>query len=377
MKWMHEGRVGVGLLAMALVAIGCSDDPAPTPVGDRVLIYVVNTGEPTLTVIDHNRRAVVDTIQLGGIAHGQIPSHAGDRLYATTEDTQEVLAIDTRTQDILWRVPAASGEFDQLHQPSLTMDDRTLFAPDTFRSQMAVVDVSGGRMDGVIPIVDTTTEPGESLEVSALHNSYLSGDGRYFYIAGILSQRIAKVNVETREIERMYLLNGDPRPFALLSDQSRAYVQFTDLEGFVEVNLETGEEVNRIDFGNEPTQAWSDTNTILKPRSHGIGLTPDESQLWATSTMADEWRVYSVPDLELVATVAIPEGNAPNWIAFTPDGRFAYVSNTTFVPGDGGRPRDDVPGTVTLIDAQTYEVVRTFTVGTLPKRIHSVLVPAD
>lgn len=360
---------------MALVAIGCSDDPAPTPVGDRVLVYVVNTGEPTLTVIDHTTQEVVDTIDLGGIAHGQIPAHGGDRLFVTTEDTQEVLAIDTRTQEILWRVDAAEGGFDQLHQPSVTLDDRVLFAPDTFQSRMSVVNVETGSFEGYLPIQDTTSSPGEQLDVSSLHNSYLSGDGQYFYIAGILGERIAKVNVDTREIERMYTLDGDPRPFALLSDQSRAYVQFTDLEGFIELDLETGEELRRIDFGNEPTQGWTDTVTILKPRSHGIGLTPDESELWATSTQANEWRVYSVPELELLATIAIPEGNAPNWIAFTPDGRFAYVSNTTFVLGEGNRPRKDVPGTVTLIDTATREVVRTLEVGPLPKRIHAVYVP--
>ncbi len=340
-----------------------------------MLVYIVNTGEPTLTVVDHATQSVIDTLDLGGIAHGQIPSHDGTRLFVTTEDTQEVLAIDTRTQEILWRVDAAEGTFDQLHQPSVSMDDQVLFAPDTFQSRMSVVNVETGAFEGFLPITDTTSSPGESLDVSSLHNSYLSGDGQFFYIAGILGQRIAKVNVETREIERMYVLDGDPRPFALLADQSRAYVQFTDLEGFIELDLDTGEELRRIDFGNTPTQGWTDTNTILKPRSHGIGLTPDESQLWATSTQADEWRVFSVPELDLIATIPIPEGNAPNWIAFTPDGRFAYVTNTTFVLGEGNRPRKDVPGTVTLIDAESFEVVRTLPTGPLPKRIHSVYVP--
>ncbi|MEM9730283.1 MAG: beta-propeller fold lactonase family protein, partial [Myxococcota bacterium] len=121
--------------------------------------------------------------------------------------------------------------------------------------------------------------------------------------------------------------------------------------------------------------SWSTTTARLKPRSHGIGLNPDETELWATSTMADKWYVYSVPELEQLAVIDIPEGNAPNWIAFTPDGAFAYVSNTTFVPDENGEPRTDVNGTVTVIDTQRREVVGTIEVGPLPKRIHAVRVP--
>ncbi|MEM6925717.1 MAG: YncE family protein [Myxococcota bacterium] len=369
---MTVRRFSLFLVLAGLTSACSTGEPEETvpQTPERTLIYVVNTGEPTLSVVDHETREV-ETLPLGAIAHGQIPSHSGEQLFVTTEDTGEVIAIDTRTQEILWRVVAVTNAGDQLHQPSLTLDDRTLFAPDAFASRMAVVDVQTGKNDGEVAILDGTTR------VNSLHNSYLSGDGEYFYVAGIHAQRMAKVRVSDREIVQMYELEGQPRPFALLSDQSRAYVQYTWLEGFVELDLETGAELRRIDFGNAATESWDATVTLLKPKSHGIGLTPDESQLWATSTMADEWRVYSVPELDLVATIPIPEGNAPNWITFTPDGDFAYVSNTTFVPGEDGSPAKDVPGTVTVIDARTYEAVQTLQVGPLPKRIHAVRVPAQ
>ncbi|MEM7435798.1 MAG: beta-propeller fold lactonase family protein [Myxococcota bacterium] len=380
----HNYALHVVLLVALSLAIACSDSsPAGTggtgggePAIDnsgKTLIYVVNTGEPTLSVIDHETREV-STIELGAIAHGQIPSSTGDRLYVCTEDTGEVLAIDTKTHEIPWRVTVVEGKDDQVHQPSL-IDDRWLFCPDAFAERTVIVDVENGTFDGFIRMVDET-DPNNPIGYDGLHNSYPSGDGRHVYVEGILSSRVAKIDSETRQIVRHYVINGFPRPIAIMSDDSRMFVQSTDVEGFLVIDLDTGEETRRIEFGNEPTESWEETNTILKPKSHGIGLTPDESELWATSTMADEWRVFAIPSLEQRAVISIPEGNAPNWITFTPDGDFAYVSNTTFVPEPpDGFVREGVPGTVTVIDTNTYEVVRTFEVGPLPKRLHAVRVP--
>jgi len=176
-------------------------------------------------------------------------------------------------------------------------------------------------------------------------------------------------------VVRTYLVDGDPRPIAILGDQSFMYVQLTELEGVVEVDLETGEETRRVEWANVPTDSWTATNARLKPKSHGIGLNPAETELWATSTMADRWYVYSIPELEQLAVIDIEEGNAPNWIAFSDDGAYAYVTNTTFVPDDTGEPRTDVNGTVTVIDTASRQVAATIDVGALPKRIHAVRVP--
>lgn len=360
-------------LAAVLTWLGCSSSSSDES-GGRVLLYVANTGSTTVSVIDHGTRAVVETIDLGGLPHGQIPSHAGDRLYVTTEDTGEVIAIDTSTQTVLWRVRGTERDTDELHQPSITLDDRIVFAPDLLTFRLVMIDTSTGMVDGAIEVIDQTN-PSDPMPLVALHNSYLSGDGRFVYVEGILSQRVAKVDIEAREVVRTYVVPGDPRPIAILSDQSRMYVQLTDLEGFVEIDLDTGNEVNRIEWSNTASETWQATDARLKPKSHGVGLTPDETELWATSTMADRWYVYSVPELEQLAVIDIQLGNAPNWIAFTPDGAYAYVTNTTWAPGPDGEPSTDVNGTVTVIDTATRQVVDTIEVGPLPKRIHMVEVP--
>jgi YVTN family beta-propeller protein len=88
--------------------------------------------------------------------------------------------------------------------------------------------------------------------------------------------------------------------------------------------------------------------------SHGIGVSPDDRSVWATSRMNSHVYVYSpCPDLELLASVAV--GADPDWITFTPDGGLAYVANAE-------------SNTVTAIDTKTFDVAATIPVGEAPKR---------
>ena len=58
----------------------------------------------------------------------------------------------------------------------------------------------------------------------------------------------------------------------------------------------------------------------------------------------------------------------PNWIAFTRDGKTAYVTNT-----DPAAPN----GTVSIVDVEKRLVIGTVDVGTAPKRVHRVDVRVD
>ncbi|MEM9730258.1 MAG: YncE family protein, partial [Myxococcota bacterium] len=144
---MQSSRARRFAFILALLGLlSCSDSTDQAE--GRLLLFVANTGGTNLSVIDHATREVVDTVELGGLPHGQIPSSVGDRLYATTEDTGEVIAIDTRTLDVLWRVRGIEVDDDELHQPSITPDNRTLYVPDLLSARMIVVDVESEAVTG-------------------------------------------------------------------------------------------------------------------------------------------------------------------------------------------------------------------------------------
>lgn len=82
--------------------------------------------------------------------------------------------------------------------------------------------------------------------------------------------------------------------------------------------------------------------------------------------MEDRVYVYSLPELERLASIDV--GESPNWITFNADGTTAYITNA-----DCGEPN----GTVSIVDVASRQVVKTLDVGACPKRVHTIVLPAD
>jgi DNA-binding beta-propeller fold protein YncE len=241
----------------------------------------------------------------------------------------------------------------RLNEPSLALEDRLLFAPDVVGQRQVIVDTSRGEMVGQIAMID----PADGTRMSAPHNTYASSDGRWIFATSIFSKKIAKIDAEKRQIVRVYPLTGQPRPAALLDDLTKIYVQYSQLHGFVELDLTTGMETARI--------SWPEARKSPDPftKCHGIGISPDQKQLWAASNIDGKVYAYSLPDLQLLGSIEV--GEMPNWIAFTPDSRFVYVTNQ----------EDEVSnGYVTVIDSRSLSIVSRIEVGQKPKRIHVVEV---
>jgi len=323
--------------------------------------YIANSAKSdrTVSVVDHASRSQIARIDVGGIPHGSAPSPFGDRVYVTLEDTGEVVAIDTRSHDIVWRAeitpnPDTTKPATYLNEPSLTPDGRYLWAPDLLGERLVVVDTQLGKMVHQLSMVD----PRDGTGLETLHNTYLAGDGRSLFATSIFPQKIARVDVDERSISKMYDLSGQPRPAAVRHDATKMYVQFSQLHGFIELDLVTGEETARVEWP-EPRESPDDFT-----KCHGIGIRPDQAQIWAASNIEGAIYAYSLPELQQLAR--IPVGPMPNWVAFTPEGRFAYVTTQ----GDGEKQ-----GKVSVIDTSTFEIASTISVGEKPKRIHEVHVP--
>jgi len=361
-------RIAIGL-ALQFILSGCGSLFSPCegvtcdrgiPKSDEINFFVANTGSRShsISVIDHSTRSVISTIDVGGQPHGSAPAKAGDRVYVTLEDVPEVVAIDTGSHQTLWRARIGPNSDPlmldtRLNEPSLVLDDHLLYVPDVTGDRQVIVDTSRGEMVGQIAMID----PSDGKRMSAPHNTYASSDGRSIFATAIFSRKIAKIDAATREIVRVYPLAGQPRPAALLDDLSKIYVQYSQLHGFVEVDLESGSETARIVW----PEARESPDSFTK--CHGIGISPDQKQLWAASNIDGMVYAYSLPDLRLVGSVAV--GDMPNWIAFTPDSRFVYVT----VQGD-----EISNGLVRVIDTTSLSIESTIEVGHKPKRIHMVKV---
>ena len=344
---------------LALMMNGGSVEAGPQPAGadsaQITRIYVGNSGDTTVSVIDHDSREVIKTIDIGAKHHGSVPSHAGDRIYLTTEDSGEVIAINTLNHEILWRVKAGAT----LHEPSITHDDRFVFAPDFRGGRLAIVDTRLGKLVDAVKMIDPKT--GENFD--ALHNTYEMADGLHMLSMSIRGEAMVKVNMHTRDIVRIYRINGQPRPAVIMKDMSTIFVQLSELNGFIAVDLNSGKQLKRIEW---PFQGELPEGVPEWTPSHGIGLTQDENEVWAASSFTSQLYVYSVPELEKLAVVDV--GVLPNWMAFSNDGKILYATS---------QEPSKKQGSVAVIDIASRKVLKFIKTGARPKRIHLVDLPSS
>ena len=104
-------------------------------------------------------------------------------------------------------------------------------------------------------------------------------------------------------------------PFTVDSRNHFAYVCLGKHVGFDVLNLQTGEVPHRVLAGAQP----------IPHRTHGAGLTPDESELWISDQDGKQLFVFDATHMP-----PKPKGRVPlslgghGWVSFSLDGKFAW-----------------------------------------------------
>ncbi|HEX4589827.1 MAG TPA: hypothetical protein VH120_07855, partial [Gemmataceae bacterium] len=92
--------------------------------------------------------------------------------------------------------------------------------------------------------------------------------------------------------------------------------------GFEVGDLTTGKKLARIEvqgFERGPVKRHSCP-------SHGIGLTPDEKELWLSDAHNSRMHVFDMSVDPPKQIASLPLREQPGWVTFSLDGRFAYPS---------------------------------------------------
>jgi YVTN family beta-propeller protein len=209
-----------------------------------------------------------------------------------------------------------------------------------------------------------------------VHNVYVTPDGKYAVSGSMENKVLTVVDLQTEQAAWEMKFDNGVRPMAFEANADgttrRIFVQLSNLNGFAVVDFAKRAEVARIKLPDEPGGFGIAEGYIGTP-SHGIGVAPDGKTLWINSNFANAVFEYSLPDLKLVGHVALSEvhplggpatGAVPEWITFTPDSKFVYVSNS------GAR-------SVSAIDARTLKEVALIPVGEVPKRVNTLVLHSD
>jgi YVTN family beta-propeller protein len=330
-------------------------ESAPQPL---TRIYVTNSASDTIDVIDPATNKVVQVIRGIELPHGIAFSPDGSRIYVSSEAESVLYVVDRKSGEILKKI-ALSNRPNNL---AITKDGSQVLVG--IRAQ-----------PGVLDVIDTTSlQKVMSIPVNgAVHNVYVTPDGKYAVCGSLENKTATVVDLHSQQVAWEVKFDRPVRPMAFETNSdgstSRIFIELSTFHGFAIVDFAKRAEVARIKLPDQPSGFGIAEGRGGVP-SHGIGVTPDGKSLWVNSTLANAVFKYSLPDLKLIGHGALPEvhplghaptGAIPEWIAFTPDSKLVYVS-------------DSAARLVSVIDAQTLKEVARIPVGEVPKRIKTLVL---
>jgi YVTN family beta-propeller protein len=227
------------------------------------------------------------------------------RLYVTTH--KRLAAFDLLTDRLVWS-RAYPGGCDRL---AISPDGRLLYVPSFEGPHWHVIDAHTG--DAMATVVTN----------SGAHNTIYAPDGRHVYLAGLKSHDLSVADTRTHKVVRTVgPFSNMIRPFTINSAQSLCFVNVNDLLGFEIGDLERGKMLHRVQvagFEKGPVKRHGCP-------SHGVGLTPDERELWLSDGPNSHMHIFDATTMppRQVATIALRD--QPGWVTFSLDGAYAYPS---------------------------------------------------
>jgi len=226
------------------------------------------------------------------------------RVYVST--TRTLSCLDLLTDKPLWE-KTYEGGCDRM---SIAPDGTQIYLPSLEGDHWLVIDaISGNVRRKIVP-------------KSGAHNTIYSLDGRHVYLAGLKSPLLTVMDTATHSVsETVGPFSNVIRPFTVNASQTLCFVNVNGLLGFEVGDLRTGKVLHRVEIPGSKPGAEKRHGCP----SHGIGLTPDETELWVTDAANSQLHIFdaTMPPKELAA---IALRDQPGWVTFSIDGQFAYPS---------------------------------------------------
>jgi YVTN family beta-propeller protein len=302
------------------------------------LLYVGNSRGDDVSVVDLATLKVIGDITVGPHVHGVALTPDGRRLFTTSEIDHTLIISDTETHKIIGTVKLPGKP----NQCAVTPDGRYVTVPIRDGDSVAIVDVNQQKIVKLLPI----KEP---------HNSLNMGSNRYMFVTSMGSHEIDVIDLEKMDYSAHIPVGGRPRPVVVSKDGRTMYVAVSFLHGFNIVDIPEQKVTQRVEMPSEhPAPPRPREFESPDTYTHGLALTPDESEIWVTSLLDDSIYIYDLKTMKIVAR--LKTGDGPNWVVFTPDGKLACVSNTD---------SDDV----SIFSVKERREVARVKVGKVPKRI--------
>jgi DNA-binding beta-propeller fold protein YncE len=309
--------IPAALCALAILAIAAqaADPPAhrylyvATP---GVRDYLEYGGHGIVVFdIDAGHR-FVRRIPTGGLSESGKPlnvkgicgSAATGRLYIST--LKHLMCLDLASDKILWERTYPAG----CDRMSITPDGRTIYLPSLEGPVWYVVDAASGEV-----LHEITRNSGA-------HNTICGLSGKHTYLAGLKSPLLSVADTGDQSVRTVGPFSASVRPFTVNGRETRVYVNVNDLLGFEIGDLQSGKKLHRVEvagFKKGPVKRHGCP-------SHGIGLTPDEKEVWVADAHNQRLHIFDNTQSPPKHVANFELRDEPGWITFSLDGTYAWPS---------------------------------------------------
>lgn len=205
-------------------------------------------------------------------------------------------------------------------RPELTPDGKTLVVGSDLKDFWYVIDAQSGSLKGKI----------QAPKSMFAHNMALSPDGKTVFMApnGVT---MTVGDVPSMKVLKTITFSDHVRPFVINHDATRVYANLNNLLGFEIADVNTGKVIKRIEA---PADMWKPQWADLKKTfyghgcpSHGIAMTPDETEIWVVDNINYGVLVYDNTGEWPVMKMTFPTTASADWITMGLNGQYAFLSS--------------------------------------------------
>jgi len=178
----------------------------------------------------------------------KVPSHlsidsASTVVYATLQDSDELLAIDLATQKPRWKIQVGRMPADIF----LTADDRTLLIGLTGDQVVEAYDVSGAT-----PKLIKRIKTGKGA-----HAFRARGDKRHVFVSNRVANTVSQIDLTTLSVVAEYPAPGGPDCMEMLADGRTLLVTSRWARKLTYIDIEQRTVLRQVEVGRSPHGVWT------------------------------------------------------------------------------------------------------------------------
>lgn len=290
--------------------------------------YLEYGGHGILVYDTEDQHRLVRRIPTGGLKKDGTPSNvkgvgvsvATNCIYISTLEALQCL--DLSSEKVLWEKNFEGG----CDRMAMSPDGKLIYLPSLEKEHWNVVDAKSGNVKTKI------------FSNSGAHNTLYGLDGTRVYLAGLRTPSLGVAETRTHTVvKQVGPFSAPVRPFTINGDQSLCFVNINGLLGFEIGDIRSGKKLHRIEVEGYTTGPVKRHGCP----SHGIGLTPDEKEIWLCDAYNQRLHIFDNTVMPPKQKGSVYLRDQPGWITFSLDGKYAY------------------PSTGEVIDVKTRQVVAT------------------